>query len=255
MNEVVQKIYHGDFLKVSPIVKNEFVDLIVTDPPWGVNAWQKGNYIDSGEFVFPLIQKWVNELYRILKWKRHIFIFVPTKAVDIWVKEFTSVFGRTGFHGIVICQNMKKGKSYSNKFRLNYQMIIHGSKGIPIDFNEVDWIKKSESWLQDKRNIDFNDYTYSYPAYLPDYVKATIEHRTGTHADEKNFDLIENLLLIASKEYELVFDPFAGSGVVLEAAKRNKRNYVGVELNRKYYEEILGRLKNTLDAREIERWI
>lgn len=251
---IIQRVLHGNFLEQSSI-ENDFVDLIITDPPWGVNAWQKGNYIDKKEFVYPLIEKWISEMYRVLKQHRHIFLFIPTKAVDIWTKTFKSVFGESCFHGILVCQNMKKGKSYTNKFRLNYQMIIHGSKGIPIDFNEIDWIKKSESWLNDKRNTDFNEYTYSYPAYIPDYVKATIEERTGSHPDEKNFEFIENLILIASGEYELIFDPFAGSGVVLAASKRSKRNYIGIEKDKKYYLEIVQRLKEMLDAREIDKWL
>jgi len=39
-----------------------------------------------------------------------------------------------------------------------------------------------------------------------------------------------------SKENDLVVDPFAGSGVVIQAAKELGRQYLGVEMNKETYE-------------------
>lgn len=48
------------------------------------------------------------------------------------------------------------------------------------------------------------------------------------------FPLIEKILSISSKEYDLIFDPFAGSGSVLALAKQMNRNSIGIDINKKY---------------------
>lgn len=46
--------------------------------------------------------------------------------------------------------------------------------------------------------------------------------------------LVEQILLIASDEEDVVLDPFAGSGVVLAVAKAMKRHFLGFEVKRDY---------------------
>ena len=48
------------------------------------------------------------------------------------------------------------------------------------------------------------------------------------------FPLVEKIISISSKENDLVFDPFAGSGSVLALAKQMNRNSIGIDINKKY---------------------
>lgn len=49
------------------------------------------------------------------------------------------------------------------------------------------------------------------------------------HSFRKPPSMIERLILNHSKEGGLVLDPFSGSGVVCQVAKRLKRNFIGIE--------------------------
>ena len=59
--------------------------------------------------------------------------------------------------------------------------------------------------------------------------------RSKLHPTEKNHDLLKELILDNSNEGDIVFDPCAGSGSHLLVAKENGRNFLGIELNNKYF--------------------
>jgi len=248
----IGKIYRGNFLEVAKNFPNECIDLIITDPPFGCNAWRKGEYDDDESFIKGLIPKWLGEMHRLLKPSRHVYVFVPTKYVENWIIPFKKLFN---FNNILVCQNMKTAQSYENKFRNNYQMILYGSKGKPRNFNVVNWILTSDSWYNDSRNKNPQRYVYNYPSFIPPYIKATVEERSGSHPDEKNPYLIEKLIEISSNVGELVLDGFCGSGVVPAMAKKLRRNYIGIEINEKYHLESLKRVKNVKASKKIVEFL
>ena len=66
-----------------------------------------------------------------------------------------------------------------------------------------------------------------------------LKHPNGSskiHPTEKNHKLLEELILDNSNEGDLVFDPCFGSGSTLLVAKKLRRNYLGIELDKQYYE-------------------
>lgn len=60
------------------------------------------------------------------------------------------------------------------------------------------------------------------------------KHRTP-HPAEKPESLLTRILLIASREGDLVLDPFMGSGTTGVVAKRLKRRFIGIEIDAEYY--------------------
>jgi len=226
----INKIYCMDALELLKQIPDQSVDLIITDPPFGCNATLKGNYNDDEDYIKEKIPLWLSELSRVLKENCHIYLYVPTKYVDNWLPEFRKVFK---FNNILVCNNMKKGVKYPNMFRNNYQMILYGSKGRARDFNIVDWILTSDAWFYDKRNKKPSRYIYEYPSFIPPYFKATVEESVG-HRDEKNTELIKNLIKISSNEGELILDCFFGSGSTLVSAKETARCFIGCDLNIEY---------------------
>ena len=239
----MNKVYNKKMEEILPLYKNK-VDLIITDPPYGVNATQKGDYIDDEHIILPQLDKWFNFMFQSLKDSRHIYVFVPNKNLEYWLISFKKYFT---LNNILTAENMKTGRRYKNKFRNNNQLILFGSKGKAKPFNQYDWIKTSESWFKDKRNPNPQEFVYSYPSYIPNYIKATIERQykfNGTgHNDEKNTKLLKAFIGISSNENDLVLDPFAGSGSTLISAKELNRNYVGCEINKDYYNLIVSRIK------------
>lgn len=62
------------------------------------------------------------------------------------------------------------------------------------------------------------------------------ERLHGYHPTQKPLRLVRRALLASTREGELVFDPFAGSGTTAVAAKELGRFFVGAELEREYAE-------------------
>ena len=55
------------------------------------------------------------------------------------------------------------------------------------------------------------------------------------HPTPKPIELMERLIQASSKPEDIILDPCMGSGAVGIAAKRTRRNFIGVELDKKYY--------------------
>ena len=66
------------------------------------------------------------------------------------------------------------------------------------------------------------------------------------HPSEKPLEIIKKLVLTASSEGDLVFDPFMGSGTTAAACKELNRNFIGCEIESKYCDMAEKRLKNTI---------
>lgn len=64
------------------------------------------------------------------------------------------------------------------------------------------------------------------------------------HITAKPVVLIEHLIKLFTREGQVILDPFSGSGAHLFAAKRTNRHFIGVEINKSYYEESTEWLKS-----------
>ncbi|NMB48549.1 site-specific DNA-methyltransferase [Candidatus Kuenenbacteria bacterium] len=65
------------------------------------------------------------------------------------------------------------------------------------------------------------------------------------HPTQKPTNLMEELIILTTKKGDLVLDPFMGSGTTAVACIKTGRNYIGFEIDKKYYKESLDRIKNT----------
>ena len=71
------------------------------------------------------------------------------------------------------------------------------------------------------------------------------EKENNTHITVKPIKLLEHLIKLFSKENAIVLDPFLGSGSTAVACKNTTRNYIGIEINKEYYEIAHGRLTSS----------
>ena len=60
--------------------------------------------------------------------------------------------------------------------------------------------------------------------------------RSKLHPTEKNHELLKELILDNTNEGDIVFDPCMGSGAHGMVAIENNRNFIGVELDEKYFQ-------------------
>jgi cytosine/adenosine deaminase-related metal-dependent hydrolase len=64
---------------------NEYIDLIIIDPPFGCNATLKGDYNDDEEYIKTKIPLWLSELKRVYKYsvKNNYDIVHPQNIFDM----------------------------------------------------------------------------------------------------------------------------------------------------------------------------
>lgn len=63
------------------------------------------------------------------------------------------------------------------------------------------------------------------------------------HATIKPLELVERHIKLSTKENDIVLDPFLGSGTTALAAKHLGRQYIGFEINEKYFKIATDRLQ------------
>ena len=63
------------------------------------------------------------------------------------------------------------------------------------------------------------------------------------HLTQKPIELINGFIVISSKEEDVILDPFMGSGTTAIACIREKRHFIGFELNEEYYKKAKQRIE------------
>lgn len=77
-----------------------------------------------------------------------------------------------------------------------------------------------------------------------DIISVLRDHYSAIHATQKPVRLIERLLAIISCEGDIILDPFSGSASTAIACINTKRNYIGFEIDKEYYDLSIKRINN-----------
>ena len=191
------------------------VDLVVTDPPYGISLTPQR---ENGKFKntkvlnddnLDWLDEWVNEIYRVSK--NIVCIFCGWQKVDVFKQALEKKF---------ICKNIlvwnKDWFGMGNNYRPNYELCILCCK----------------TNLKTKSNNKSNILTYR-----------RLSPTKMLHSCEKPVALLEDLIYELSNEGDIVLDCFMGSGSTGEAAKNLNRNFIGIELDEKYFNIAKERLK------------
>ena len=220
---VLNYLYLMDCLEFLKLLADNSVDLIIIDPPFGVSFGGNKFFNDSYKYVESHIDDWFAELYRVLKPGCHIFIYTPTLNIDLFASTTKKYFKLVD---VLTARAKSSTKQRAGTFRYDSQLILHATKGQGRLLNKVNIQKKSDYWLNDKRNTDPNPYTYHYSSILEDRANAEIR----VHPNAKNIAQLEKLILLASDEGDVVLDIFAGQGSTAIAARNLNRNFLTCDL-------------------------
>lgn len=230
------QLYNDNCLEVMKTLGNESVNLIITDPPYGVNFKNK-YYDDSEDYVLRNMYKWYQEWFRLLKPDGYLVLFVGVKNLDHWLVN-TKITG-WNFKNIIATRSFNNGaKRAPNNFGFQFQPVLLFSKGKGHNFNKVDFIPTSKEWFNDKRNKNSNPYTYEYPNWIKtEWAFGTAKNSSkNNHPNEKNVEFIEFLVKVLSNENDTILDNFMGAGGTGIACKNTNRNFIGIDINKELYE-------------------
>ena len=101
--------------------------------------------------------------------------------------------------------------------------------------------RKDKAMNKETENYDDRKTWYIAPINVKD--KCLYDHPTI-----KPIELVKRLVRNHSKENDIVLDCFLGSGTTAVACKELNRKYIGIEIDKEYYDIAVNRL-NGIDAR------
>jgi len=202
-------IQNVDCLKGLKLLPNNSIDLIFTDPPYGLNKTgiKNDNNLDLFYSILP-------DSRRVLKNDAFLITFFSTKFLpEIFKNNPFQYF----WNFVLYCPN---GRVMSPIGFTKYMSCVVFKKGSPR------MIKKCKDIFMDT------------PGKMVEPDEGFINHPTP-----KPKTFIKELLTMFSKENDIVLDPFIGSGSTAVACKQLKRNYIGFEINQEYCALAINRLK------------
>jgi DNA modification methylase len=209
---------------VNKAFKDIKIDLVCTDPPYGVDYVQgkkelvsgsnqkhiQNDDISNNQDYYDFSKEWIQPVLPFLTRKNAFYIFNSDKMLFLLRSAMTDL-------GIKISQLLIWVKDSPVMGRLDYlpqhELILYGWNGVH-DFRR----SKSKSVL-----------------FYPRPKKSTL------HPTTKPLPLIRHLILNNTKAKEVVYDPFLGSGTTLIACEQAKRVCIGFEIDPEYCQIIIDR--------------
>ena len=185
------------------------VDFVLTDPPYNMGKEIENDNLNRVDFkIFTL--RYLNEIKKIVKPNRPVLIFFST--------------GESLADFISIAKDVLCFKKYINWYKPN---------DCSFPLNTV--LRKSEALLLFCKGKVLR---YESDKNIHDCLifNHKIKDRSFWHPTAKDLPLLNEIILAFSKKEDLVFDPFMGSGSVGVASLKLLRNFIGIEIDQKYFD-------------------
>lgn len=231
----------GDCLELMKSIPDCSIDAIITDPPYGTTACK-------WDSVIPFEPMW-EELKRIIK---------PNGAIVLFGSEpFSSALRMSNIKQYKydwVWDKKKSGNIFLAKHQpmKTFENILIFSKEkhhyFPI-MKPREKIKKSKNYgtgeaIGGNRAAEDKVYTYKekYPIAIIEFSNAS--QKGKVHPTQKPVALLEYLIKTYTNEGETVLDFTMGSGSTGVACKNTNRNFIGIELDEKYFEIAKERIMN-----------
>lgn len=206
---MINEIIHGDCNAILKELPPESVDLVLTDPPYGVRYKDRAGRSIANDDCLDTVLSSFAELYRVLKPNTLCVSFYGWNRVD----EFFSAWRAAGFRPVGHIVWHKSYASSRRYLRAHHEQAYVLAKGRPL---------KPREPLGDVR-------AWSYSG-------------NRAHPTEKAVSVLAPLIESFSQPGALVLDPFSGSGSTAVAAALSGRRYMGIELEERYCEVARRRL-------------
>ena len=205
------KIICGDCLEVMKDMPDKSIDLVLTDPPYGIN-------IIGGSKPFGSIGG--SKLVEVNKYSP---IVNDDKKID-----FTDLFR--------VSEN---------------QIIFGGNYfSFPISKGWIVWDKKTKNdWNDNFSDGELIWTSFEKPLRIFRYLYMGCmqegKEEKRCHPTQKPVKLMEWIINNYSDENDIILDPFAGSGSTLVACKQLNRRYIGIDISVEYCDIARDRLNAT----------
>ncbi|NLT50087.1 MAG: site-specific DNA-methyltransferase [Ignavibacteria bacterium] len=241
--DVMNKIINQDLFEALKYLPSGFVDLLILDPPY--NLSKKFNVVKFNKITIndysEWIEKFIVELKRTLKPDATVYFcsdWNSSTSVHLVMQKYFKVQNR-------ITWEREKGRGSKTNWKNNSEDIWFCTCSNNYTFNIEDVKMKRKviapyrtidgdpkDWLEDENG----SFRITYPSNIWNDISVpfwSMKENTE-HPTQKPEKLIAKLILASSNKGDVVLDPFMGSGTSAVTAKKLGRNFVGIEIDKKY---------------------
>lgn len=224
-------LHNQDCIEVMTSIEENSVDLILTDPPYNL-----GNFMRDRDTN---LKKMRDNFFGSAGWDDLSFEEWE-ESMDSFFEESVRVLKHGGsmivFMAIIKVESIIK---IAERHGLYYKTtgIWHKLNPMPRNMN-LHFVNSTETWIYftyKKKTGTFNNDGKMIHDFIETAVASNGERKFGKHPTQKPVKLMEFFVNVLSNENDTILDPFMGSGSTGVAAIKNDRNFIGVELNEKYY--------------------
>ena len=193
----INQIHNMDCRKGLKQLPDNFVDLIVTDPPYGIDL--DYGYKDDWR---PDEEVW-KECYRVLKDNCLIVMTTSNKHLPFWIDVLRKV-GFNYVHCGVYWNKCRAGGNCNGLFAYAWEPILYFAKG-------------------------------TTPKLIKRMLSDVYPHtgrKTSEHPAERDINAWRKIMEVF--DGKLVLDPFMGSGTTAKVSKEQQRDFIGFEISKEY---------------------
>lgn len=216
-------------------IPDNSIDFILTDPPYNLGQHSTGNIPLPGRSAmnndvaeWDMIdfnpEEWADEFIRILKPTGNLFIFTSYNQLGRWYNCLDHKFDTSNF--MIWHKTNPAPKIFNAGFLNSCEMIF------------TCWNKK-HTW------------NFISQAEMHNFIESPICMRperlsNPKHPAQKPVSILKKMIEIASNKDDIIFDPFMGVGSTGVATMELGRKFIGVELDKTYFEAGKKRIDDAL---------
>ena len=247
------KLYHGDCLEVMP--RLEYVDMVLTDPPYGTTACK-------WDSIIPLGPMW-KELERLIKDDGVIVLTASQPFTTVLIGSNMEIFKYTWVWDKIHGSNFLNLKNRPWK---NHEDIVIFSQTANFTFNPIPTMRSEKSLIRTSENETNHrrkgrdgivQHYGSYIKGMTDTPKGGKKHpidiiqftsvgkgrHEHKHPTKKPVKLMEYLIKTYTNENDTILDFTIGSGTTAIACERLNRRWIGIEISKEYCDIAVDRIK------------
>lgn len=229
-------MFNGDCLELMKDIPDKSIDMIITDPPYlhvkggckckrvNVGKYSKESFINKemSDFGREKIREFLN-LSKLKLKKMNMYIFCSKLQLPFYFEWITE--NKYNFDLLIwnkISQSFKSSKHFSAD--IEYIIRINQSG---VSLNKI---------INEERDCCNAEY----------YKKIqTFKREKGSHETIKPIELIKRYIELSSNKDDVILDMFMGSGTTAVACKNLNRRYIGIEIDKEYFDIAVNRLGET----------
>ena len=249
----INKLHYGNCMELMKEIPDKSVDCIICDLPYEV--LNKSNVNAQWDRIIPFEPLWL-QYERVIKDNGAIILF----AQGVFTAKLMMSNPKLWRYNLVWDKIAKSGFLNSKRMPLRqHEDICVFFKKLPVynpQMVKCEPHKRNHSKGHGKhqnKNTCYGNFVevptiISDEKYPTSIISIPKEHKNGCffHPTQKPVELIRYLIRTYTNEGDLILDNCIGSGTTAVAAIREKRHFIGMELNKEYYDIACKRVNNEL---------